>query len=266
MAVAADYFAAISNVNQIKYSVGKDKKYHKERVLRLLPKLFLVRNKSKYFSEMRHKQEIHPSLPRLYIISSGKENSDCNILLLDQLKLLTGSFPCIVQIREKNLETKELLNLALKARAIKSSDDTLLLINERADIALAAGLDGVHLPEKACSAAALRTFAPGLIYGCSVHSALSLRIAEESGADYLLFGPVFDTPSKRQYGPPQGLDNLEALCQATSLPVFAVGGINPENAALCIAKGAYGIAGISIFQDITRFIKTIEQFYIHLNP
>jgi thiamine-phosphate pyrophosphorylase len=243
-----------------------DNKYQEKRFPGLLLKLFLVRDKSKYFNHMRHKQKNQPPLPRLYLISNGNGNSDGGALLLEQLHLLTAFLPCIIQIREKKLEAKELMDLALKARAAKSSDKSLLLINERADIALAAGLDGVHLPEKACSAMALRTFAPGLIYGCSVHSALSLRIAEESGADYLLFGPVFDTPSKRKYGPPQGLENLEALCQATSLPVFAVGGINPENAARCIAKGAYGIAGISIFQDTTRFIKTIEQFNIYLNP
>ena len=138
-------------------------------------------------------------------------------------------------------------------------------MNERADIALAAGLDGVHLPENACSAETLRTFAPGLIYGCSVHSKSAMLIAEESGADYLLFGPVFDTPSKRKYGAPQGLEKLGELCRATSLPVFALGGITPQNAAHCMAEGAYGIAGLSIFQDTARFTETIEQFYLHLN-
>ena len=214
---------------------------------------------------MEHQQQKETSLPRLFLISSGEGNADNGTLLLNQLNLLPRSMPCMVQIREKQLEAKELLTLALKARAIELSEGTLLLINERADIALAAGFDGVHLPENACSAKIIRTYAPDLIYGCSIHSISALRIAEESGADYLLFGPVFDTPSKRQYGAPQGLEKLGALCRTTSLPVFALGGITPQNTPLCIAKGAYGIAGLSIFQNTARLAETIEQFYFHLN-
>jgi thiamine-phosphate pyrophosphorylase len=225
-----------------------------------------VHYKSKYFNHMEQNRKKGTPLPRLCLISSGEEQPDSSSLLLKQLNLLPRSLPCIVQIREKKLEAKQRLILALNVRATRLPEGTLLLMNERADLALAAGLDGVHLPENACSVKTLRTFAPELIYGCSIHSASALRIAEKSGADYLLFGPVFDTPSKRRYGAPQGLEKLEALCQATTLPVFAIGGITPQNAARCIAKGAYGIAGLSIFQDINRFAETIEQFYLHLQP
>jgi len=213
---------------------------------------------------MERQQKASP-LPRLFIVSSGEENTDNGLLLLNQLNLLPRSLPCMIQIREKKLEAKELLTLSVKARAIVLPEGSLLLMNERADIALAAGLDGVHLPENACSAKTIRSFAPGLIYGCSVHSKSALLIAEESGADYLLFGPVFDTPSKRKYGAPQGLEKLGEFCQLTSLPVFALGGITPQNAALCMAEGAYGIAGLSIFQDTAKLAETIEQFYLHLN-
>ncbi len=215
---------------------------------------------------MEHKQQKETPLPRLYLISSGEEGNDNSARLLNLLHLLPDTLPCMVQIREKQLTAKELLTLALQARAIKTPDSTLLLINERADIALAAGLDGVHLPENGCSVRNLRAFAPKMIYGCSVHSSSALRIAEESGADYLLFGPVFDTPSKRRYGNPQGLEKLGALCRNTSLPVFALGGITPQNAELCMAKGAHGIAGLSVFQDISSFVEILEQFYLYLNP
>ena len=205
-------------------------------------------------------------LPRLYLVSSGEENGhNGGGLLLHQLSLLPRSLPCIVQIREKQLNANALLKLALQAREMKLPEGTLLLMNERADIALAADFDGVHLPENACSANALRAFAPDLLYGCSVHSASALYIAEESGADYLLFGPVYDTPSKRKYGAPQGLEKLGKLCQATSLPVFALGGITPQNAAHCMDEGAYGIAGLSIFQDTAKLAETFEQFYLHVN-
>jgi thiamine-phosphate pyrophosphorylase len=204
-------------------------------------------------------------LPRLCLISSGEETAENDTLLLKQLNLLSRSLPCMIQVREKKLEANKLLILALKARAIELPEGTLLLMNERADIAITARFDGVHLPENACSAKALRTFAPGLIYGCSVHSTAALRIAEESDADYLIFSPVFDTPSKRKYGAPQGLKKLGELCQATSLPVFALGGITPQNAAHCMAEGAYGVAGLSIFQDTAKFAETLDQFHLHLN-
>ncbi len=204
-------------------------------------------------------------LPRIYLISSGEENSDPG-RLIRQLNLLPSFMPYIVQIREKNLEAKQLLTLALQARKIQLPTGSLLLCNERADVALAAGLDGVHLPENACPTDKLQAFASNFIFGCSIHSQKALHIAEQSGADYLLFGPVFDTPSKRKYGAPQGLKKLGEFCRTTSLPVYALGGITPRNAALCMAEGAYGTAGLSIFQDTSRLSETIEQFYRILYP
>jgi thiamine-phosphate pyrophosphorylase len=201
-------------------------------------------------------------LPRLFLISGGEEepaNDQHN--LLEQLKLIPEALSCMVQIREKHLDAKELLKLSLNAASISLPAGTLLLINERADIALAAGLHGVHLPEKSCPPVKLRTFAPDLLIGCSVHSNSSAMIAEDSGADYLLFGPVFDTPSKRKYGSPQGLEKLAQLCRSTSLPVFALGGITPQNASHCMDAGAYGTAGLSIFKPCNCFAENFEQLY-----
>jgi thiamine-phosphate pyrophosphorylase len=93
-----------------------------------------------------------------------------------------------------------------------------------------------------------------------------LHSAEQSGADYLLFGPVFDTPSKRKYGPPQGLKKLGELCRASSLPIFALGGVTPHNAALCMDAGAYGTAGLSIFRDRVLLPDILEQFHRILYP
>ncbi|MEI6651049.1 MAG: thiamine phosphate synthase [Chlorobiaceae bacterium] len=214
---------------------------------------------------MEHNKLPGASLPRLYLISSGQENPD-NGILLEQLTLLPHTLCCMVQIREKQLNAKQLLTLALKARGCALPDGSMLLVNERVDIALAARLDGVHLPESGCYPDKLRPIAPNMIFGCSVHSPESLHIAEKSGADYLLFGPVFDTPSKRKYGAPQGLEKLGQICQSTTLPVFALGGVTPENGALCMAEGAYGIAGLSIFQDTSQFVDTLEQFYRIVSP
>ncbi len=210
---------------------------------------------------MEHKKTQGTPLPHLYLISSGQENPASGALLLEQLNLLPRTLCCMVQIREKQLNAKQLLTLAVQARGCALPDGSMLLVNERVDIALAAHLDGVHLPESGCHPDKLRPFAPNMIFGCSVHSPESLRIAEKSGADYLLFGPVFDTPSKRKYGAPQGLEKLGQICRSTTLPVFALGGITPQNGAHCMAEGAYGIAGLSIFQERHRFVDTLEQFY-----
>ena len=215
---------------------------------------------------MKHKKVQQKSLPRICLISSGEADADKGILLLDQLNLLPADIPCIVQIREKHLQTKQLSALALKAREIRLPEGSLLLCNERADVALAAGLDGVHLPENAVSPDKLRVFAPLLILGCSIHSPEAFLVAEQSGADYLLFGPVFDTPSKRKYGAPQGLKKLGELCRASSLPIYALGGVTPQNAAQCMDVGAYGTAGLSIFRNTSRIVETLEQFQSILNP
>ncbi|NTW82802.1 MAG: thiamine phosphate synthase [Chlorobiaceae bacterium] len=198
------------------------------------------------------------SLPRICIVSSGKESDPEKSPLISLLKHLPEMIPCMVQIREKHLDAKHLFMLCREAKEIDLPPGTLLLLNERADIASAAGIDGVHLPESGCPAEKLRAFASGLIYGRSVHSIESARIAEDSGADFLLFGPVFDTPSKRQYGKPQGLDQLEKLCNTTALPVYAIGGVNPENAGSCRERGAFGMAALSLFHDITKLSRTLE--------
>ncbi len=215
---------------------------------------------------MEHNILPRTSLSRIYLISSGEEDPDHNKRLTRQLSLLPRSISCMVQIREKQLDSRQLLALALEVRQVDLPEGTLLLVNERVDIALAASLDGVHLPESACSPDKLRPVAPKLIFGCSVHSLKSLHKAEESGADYLLFGPVFDTPSKRRYGAPQGVERLGELCRTTTLPVFALGGITPENAQRCMGEGAYGIAALSIFQDPSRFVETMEQFHHIVSP
>jgi thiamine-phosphate pyrophosphorylase len=231
------------------------------RLLLLRLKLFIVTEISKDFDYMAHINPHGTPLPRLFLISSGQENPENSYLLLKQLELLPRSLSCMVQIREKHLEAKQLFLLAQKAAEMDLPTGTRLLVNERADIALAAGLHGVHLPEACCPPDKIRAFAPDLLIGCSVHSPLSAHNAEQSGADYLLYGPVFDTPSKRKYGHPQGLNKLAALCSSTSLPVFAVGGITPLNAAQCMDNGAYGAAGISIFAPCNGFAGNFEQFY-----
>ena len=200
-------------------------------------------------------------LPRLYILSSGESEKDKGALLLEQLKRLPYDRPCMVQIREKSLGMQELLALAVKAASLALPAGTLLLTNKHKDIALAAGLHGVHLPEIESLAERMTDVTSGLLKGCSVHSLSAAKIAENAGADYLLYGPVFDTPSKRIFGLPQGTENLQSICSATTLPVYAIGGITHNNVAECLDAGAYGIAGISAFSEYSQLAENIEHFY-----
>ncbi len=160
-----------------------------------------------------------------------------------------------IQIREKDLATRPLLALAREAVAAAQDSATRILVNDRLDVALAAGAAGVHLGGESLPAEPVARWrasggAPGeFLVGVSCHSLADALAAERAGADYLFFGPVFATPSKAASGPPQGLERLAEVCQAVRVPVLAIGGVTPENAAPCLKAGAAGIAAIRMFQD-----------------
>ncbi len=151
-----------------------------------------------------------------------------------------------VQLREKDIPPRDLLELARAMRKLTDRYGAKLIINDRADIALAAGADGIHLGEAGIPADAARRILGGdRLIGVSCHSRESALAAAEAGADFITFGPVYPTPSKAAYGAPVGLKLLAEAVSLLSIPVFALGGIKRENTPDTLAAGAAGIALIS---------------------
>ncbi len=176
-----------------------------------------------------------------------------------------------VQIREKDLSPRELLELTraaigiaadhASAKAVRqatpltSLTPARVLVNDRLDVALAAGAAGVHLGGGSVPSHDMVRWlrdcgAPAdFVVGVSCHSLEEVRAAEDAGASYAFFGPVFDSPAKRSFGPPQGIARLEEVCRSVKIPVLAIGGVNFENAEECLRAGACGIAAIRVFQE-----------------
>ena len=172
-----------------------------------------------------------------------------------------------IQLREKDLETRALEELAHKAMAALGDSRTKLLINSRTDVALACGAHGVHLPANDLAASEVRAiFARAgksdAVIGVSTHSASEVALAEAHGADFAVFGPVFE---KNRSTNPEGLEQLRRICHRTeaaqaAMPVWALGGITLENARQCAEAGAAGIAAIRLFQqgDVHAVVKELR--------
>jgi len=167
-----------------------------------------------------------------------------------------------IQLREKDLSAKSIYNLAREIQRICKKSDAQLLINDRFDIAEAVGADGVHLTSKSLPIEVVRKyFNSDKLVGVSTHSLKEARQAEDSGADFVLFGPIYPTLSKATYGHPQGLTKLQEVAKSVSIPVFAVGGITPEKARECVKSDAFGVAVISSVmstRDISATLKSYE--------
>jgi thiamine-phosphate pyrophosphorylase len=181
---------------------------------------------------------------KLYLITDRKQIF--NISLYAAVKRALDGGVKAVQLREKDLGTRELLKQAYKMRELTNKYNAKLFINDRFDIALAVGADGVHLTRDSIPAGAVRrTVRDELMIGVSTHSLKEAQEAEKGGADFVTFGPVFRTRSKVKYGPPVGLDALKQASSRLRIPVFALGGIKVNRIKKVKTAGAFGVSMIS---------------------
>ena len=150
-----------------------------------------------------------------------------------------------IQLREKDLSARDLYALGARLQAALVPYGVPLLINDRLDVALALDVAGVHLAGHSLpTAIARRVLGAGKLLGVSTHSVEEARCAADDGADFIVFGPVFATPSKVVYGPPQGLQHLTTVVRAVRIPVLAIGGIDHTNLPQVVQAGVYGVAMI----------------------
>lgn len=194
----------------------------------------------------------------LYLVTDRSIVPD-NDLIGAVEKALRGGVKA-VQLREKDLKIRELLDMAYRIRELTARYDAKLFINDRVDVAVAVNADGVHLGRRSMPPSAARMVRDGLIIGVSTHSLEEAIGAERDGADFITLGPVFYTPSKAQYGEPLGLDTLKRVCSSVSIPVFAIGGIKTEHIKDVLESGAKGVAVISAILGSRDIKEAAERF------
>jgi thiamine-phosphate pyrophosphorylase len=205
-------------------------------------------------------------LPIVYPITSGATTSKTTPEgqeFSDILRLIHAAVHSEVplfQIREKLLTARVLFELTTRAVEITRGSRTRLLVNDRSDIARASGANGVHLTTQSLPAEVIRNVAgPEFLIGVSTHSLHEARAAQSAGADFVVFGPVFETESKRNFGEPQGLDKLrEVTRELGEFPVLAIGGLTLNNVAECFQAGANGVAAIRLLSDAEKMPDIVE--------
>ena len=169
-----------------------------------------------------------------------------------------------IQVREKDLSGRELAGLVERVMT-RLGNGSAILVNDRVDVACAVGASGVHLgehslpPDEARRLVSQSAARENFLVGVSAHSLEGAMQAEKAGADYVIFGPVYATPSKTGFGQPQGVASLREVCRRLTIPVLAIGGITLENVRDCFAAGAAGIAAIRLFQDAANLDHAVRE-------
>jgi thiamine-phosphate pyrophosphorylase len=200
--------------------------------------------------------------------SAGATDAQADVLteaLLERIGAAARAGVDWIQIREKDMTARALATLVRRALEAVGGTAARVIVNDRLDIAVATGAAGVHLGRESLPAEAVVPWVRArfgepqhaaiarrrFLVGVSTHSLAEAEAAARAGADYIFFGPVFATPAKLKFGPPQGVEKLAEVCRrvASDCAVIAIGGVTVANASECTAAGAAGLAAIRLFQD-----------------
>ena len=181
---------------------------------------------------------------RLVLVTDRHQTNGRPLVPLLQ-RVLTAGAPAI-QLRERDLSARELVTLAREAQAVTASRRSQLLINDRIDVALALEGVGVHLRSNSLPVSVARQLLGAQrLLGISVHAVEEAVLGESQGADYIVLGPIYETPSKQMFGPPLGIHTLEKACRLVRIPIVGIGGVSAARAREMRRAGAFGVAVIT---------------------
>src|SRR5262245_8333468 len=181
---------------------------------------------------------------RLLVVTDRHQTNGRPLVSLLQ-RVLTAAEP-VIQIRERDLSARELVALAREVQGVTVSHRSQLLINDRIDVALALEGAGVHLRSNSLPVSVgRRLLGADQLLGISAHAVEEAVQGESEGADYIILGPIYETPSKQMFGPPLGIRTLEKACRLVSIPVIGIGGVTAARAREMRKVGAFGVAVIT---------------------
>ena len=181
---------------------------------------------------------------RLLLVTDRHQTNDRP--LLSVLSQAVAAGVSSIHLRERDLNTKDLLALARDLERVMRRCEGQLIVNDRIDVALSMDKAGVHLRSTSLPVAIARQLLGSeRLLGVSVHSVREAIQAEKDGADYIVLGPIYDTPSKQGFGSPLGLSSVEETCRAVGVPVLGIGGVNAARAREVRRAGAFGVAVIA---------------------
>ena len=181
---------------------------------------------------------------RLLLVTDRHQTNGRPLVPLLQRVLTAGI--STVQLRERDLSARELVTLAREVQAVTASRSAQLLINDRIDVALALEGAGVHLRSNSLPVSVARQLLGAQrLLGISVHAVEEAVSAQSQGADYIVLGPIYETPSKQMFGPPLGIHTLEKVCRLVRIPIIGIGGVTAARAREMRRAGAFGVAVIT---------------------
>ena len=181
---------------------------------------------------------------RLLLVTDRHQTNGRPLVPLLQ-RVLEAGMPAI-QLRERDLSARELVTLAREVQSVTASAKSQLLINDRIDVALALEGVGVHLRSNSLPVSVARELLGAQrLLGISVHTVEEAVLAQSQGADYVVLGPIYTTPSKQMFGPPLGIHTLEKACRLISIPIIGIGGVTAARAREMRCAGAFGAAVIT---------------------